>query len=332
MSWPGNYAGQALAVAQYEKRLLDIQKVQIKVVIHSWKEPTQQEFEAAYVAQTGFTLPIPPGALLLWSDMRNGGMTRAYTVANDLANGTLSSGTIVPYIEAQTTSPFRFLGHSYAKANWARNNLMRITGPGAEFFTAPSEWQRRGLAMLWIYFSIRMSTSAANALIMHPSQSANANNWSDFSIEVAGQNTDDLVRVTVNAGGTTVNNSQNTSAGGSHTLIDAATDDNDVADAYMSGVMYVWDPFDVQDPNGDPVPAAFGSSGGGYAASIGATIATGNLNVCMFDWEKTDNLPSLSGPGLASTLGNNTAIDKKSKIWWYGIFNQDAPMMMPEYS
>jgi hypothetical protein len=78
MTWPVPYIEQAV----YYQRLLDelstYQANNKPITVHSFSEPTQEQWEAAYIAQGLHQPPIRPGARLYWFDLKNG-TTKAYT-------------------------------------------------------------------------------------------------------------------------------------------------------------------------------------------------------------------------------------------------------------
>ena len=326
-TWPVNYAGQALTAQAIQKRIDDLKRVQTKITVLSWHVPTQAEFEAAYVSQTGFSLPIPSGTFLLWYDMRQGNM-KPFTVVNDLANGTQSSGIPRPYVAPQTTSPFRFIGSAAGPALIPMNTHMKWSANSARFLITPTEWQRYGLSMLWIYFSIRIDSTN---FFVFPDSIDPSQVWTDLAVEVAGDNVQDLIRLEVQASVETLANNQDTSLGQEQLASSVASFSSSHADSYMNGVLYVWDVSDTIDEADNLLPADRGSAGMGYVSSISTGITTGQLNVSFFGFEKTNNVPSAGGVGLPGLLADNHA-DKDSRIWFYGLFNKPPPAVLEEYS
>jgi hypothetical protein len=81
-TWPVNYIEQDMVyrrlLAAYEQKLIQA----TGVLIHSFTEPTQEEWEDAYVQQTGGVPPIIPGKLR-WLDLKNGSVKSYTTIYKD---------------------------------------------------------------------------------------------------------------------------------------------------------------------------------------------------------------------------------------------------------
>jgi hypothetical protein len=81
-TWPVNWIEQdqiyRLLQEEYEKRLAQA----TPVLVHSFNEPTQEQWEDAYVKQTGRIPPILPGKLR-WFDLRNGTIKSYTTIYKD---------------------------------------------------------------------------------------------------------------------------------------------------------------------------------------------------------------------------------------------------------
>lgn len=97
MTWPVNYAEQRLYVEGLVERSNVIRSMQQPVLINSLQPPTQNDWESAYVNQTGRRLPILPGTRLLWRNPQTGTM-RSFSTAFDLGNGAQTSGNVKSYI------------------------------------------------------------------------------------------------------------------------------------------------------------------------------------------------------------------------------------------
>lgn len=109
-SWPSSFSDQkALA-----DRLLTHAKMlygrKTGITVNSGNEPSQGDWESAYVRYTGLPLPIPVGTKLIWRDLRFN-KCKTYSTINDLSNGSASSGTVYPLLDMNyEQGSFRLLG------------------------------------------------------------------------------------------------------------------------------------------------------------------------------------------------------------------------------
>ncbi|APU89118.1 hypothetical protein Rctr85_100 [Virus Rctr85] len=156
--WPVNYIEQELTVAEMLRRRDEIRKILTPIVLHSLTKPTQAEWNAAYVEQTGLTLPIPAGARLYWLNPISG-LVESFTTVNDVDNGESSSGTIYETISSANYNQgaLRLLGSLRSSTP-----LRSVHGiAGIDHFTARDEAihimpidtiqeMQRGLLELWL--------------------------------------------------------------------------------------------------------------------------------------------------------------------------------------
>jgi hypothetical protein len=80
MTWPVNWIEQAAYYKQLQAKVAQLQAQARPVTVASFREPTQAQWENAYVAQTRQVPPIFPGVRLYWMDVRNGRPKRYTTV------------------------------------------------------------------------------------------------------------------------------------------------------------------------------------------------------------------------------------------------------------
>lgn len=93
MNWPVNYTEQSLTVDKLRKQLDRAKSANTTVIIHNFRQPTQKDWETAFITQTGQQLPIPPGTRLRWIDPRSG-LTHSFSTIHDVNSGKTTSGTV----------------------------------------------------------------------------------------------------------------------------------------------------------------------------------------------------------------------------------------------
>lgn len=157
-SWPVNWMEQALYVNQLSERLGRLEKIQKTVLIRSRTVPTRAQFESAYLAQTGYSLPIEVGTKLLWLNLYRNEIT-GFSTAYDLEGGLISSGDIYPLedIRAQSRGHIRLLGVSGAGASWwnpYHNTALRGEGAHGVFIDVDAKVaSQAGLMSFLVLFS-----------------------------------------------------------------------------------------------------------------------------------------------------------------------------------
>lgn len=109
MTWPVNWIEQAQYYQELTDQLAQLQAQGSTVTVHSFSEPLQQDWEDAYVAQTGLIPAIVPGTRLIWMDLKNGQPKHYETV---WSSDNISIDPLVrPYVaRVQSRSCLRFLG------------------------------------------------------------------------------------------------------------------------------------------------------------------------------------------------------------------------------
>lgn len=108
--WPRTQIEQELFVQQLEEHVARLTHIRQSLVIHSYREPSRQQWENKYRETLSGEPPIPPGMRLCWYDMRNGYIVQ-YGTAFDLQNGTASSGVVYPTVRNQNSSAIRLIGN-----------------------------------------------------------------------------------------------------------------------------------------------------------------------------------------------------------------------------
>lgn len=129
--------------------LLDQQNKTIVIIKDT--EPVRKEWEAEWLNQ-GLTLPIRPGAKLVWVNPLIG-VNRLYTTAFDDENGNAVSGTIYEYQDSfEKRQPIRHLSYGqYANVSngWSGNARNRNR---PLFLTDLVQWAREGLEGLIVFY------------------------------------------------------------------------------------------------------------------------------------------------------------------------------------
>jgi hypothetical protein len=109
MTWPVNWIEQASYYRELQSDLAQLQAQRKPIVLHSYREPSQSDWENAYVAQMNKVPPIVPGTRLFWYDMKNGTPKR-YTTVWSSDNATIDA-TVRPFVsETEPRGCMRFLG------------------------------------------------------------------------------------------------------------------------------------------------------------------------------------------------------------------------------
>lgn len=140
-TWPVNYIEQDAVYRRllktYEQKLVQATGVEIA----SFDEPSQEEWENAYVTQTGQVPPILPGELL-WKDLRNGTYKSYTTIYKD--SGEID-GVVRPIVDPATL--------------WGCRRLLGVTRtiPGVEFPLDITTWIEKKLLFLIVWTEFEYS-------------------------------------------------------------------------------------------------------------------------------------------------------------------------------
>src|SRR5689334_20928856 len=109
--WPSSYVDQKHVADALLERAKILYSRKVAITINRYTEPSQGDWENAYVAKTGLPLPIPVGTKLFWRSFRSGRVLQ-YGTINDSANGASSTGAVYNLLNMNYTQPsFRFLGY-----------------------------------------------------------------------------------------------------------------------------------------------------------------------------------------------------------------------------
>lgn len=92
LEWAQSWAGKNSQYTALLERAARVKAASGTVVVHSFYEPRQSDWEAAYLEQIeDSSLPIQPGCKLLWYDGRNG-VVRMYSTSYDIQGSNGTSG------------------------------------------------------------------------------------------------------------------------------------------------------------------------------------------------------------------------------------------------
>ena len=105
---PKTEVGKRLKLQEIKNDLDEIQSKNSYIVVSSNTEPTQEQWERAFISDTGRLPPIPTGYKFIWFNTAIG-FSREYTVINDSNNGSSSSGIPIPSVNPKTSSNFRLV-------------------------------------------------------------------------------------------------------------------------------------------------------------------------------------------------------------------------------
>jgi hypothetical protein len=170
--WPQSLAEQTVFIDQMQKRLDEVQAARNPIIVHSFSEPTQDDWEAAWIQKSGALPPIPVGTKLTWYDLKSGRM-RLYTTTYDLQNGSDSSGNVVVWERRNKVQDnFRFLGALNDRGTLI-SAYTRSDNTVASLLLNEALWRQRGLRKLYIYLSIVVSatpTGGFNDLALYYSE------------------------------------------------------------------------------------------------------------------------------------------------------------------
>lgn len=109
-TWPNAYPDQKSYADYLLARAKILYARRAPITINKFIEPSQGDWENAYVASTGLPLPIPTGVKLFWRSLNTGRVTQ-YGTIDDLTEGSASSGTVFNLLSMNYTQPaMRFLG------------------------------------------------------------------------------------------------------------------------------------------------------------------------------------------------------------------------------
>lgn len=182
-TWPANWMEQALLIEKIQRTKQQVMARKGVVEIRSWKEPTESEWESAFLEQFGILPPIPPGTTLRWIQ-KGTQLIRQYTTAFDSLGGAVSSGGIYPQAKIDyDNNAFRYLGTmtqqlvGYTTAGSYKN--MSILNSAHKSVESPYQytsgdtaprlcmpdyktWLQKGLVGLWIMLRFRHGYSTTS--------------------------------------------------------------------------------------------------------------------------------------------------------------------------
>lgn len=334
--WPVNLAQQQQIVGQLEQRVRLLEARRQTITIRSRLEPTQGDWETAWVAKTGLGLPIPPGSRLYWYDLTRG-VIKPYTVPLDQSNGRASSGNAVPYVDdTYDRPPFRLLAYGddlimpTTFGLGSNNSLVHAAPvhqphPGASFTFPYNIYTlvKAGLQSLMLVYRLRFETTDdAIKLYVHIGGGSTSQVW---FLEQANAETGS-VWMDVTQPASAVATAQ--VPGGSATqpmdgrfVAGKVTNQGSIAGGYSQGTIWI-DNILPQNEGGAQVESKPMAQGIHVGCHIDDSLATAKFGFSMGAFYKLDQMPARF---LLSGIGNNqTAIHSYGKLWVYGMFSKNT--------
>lgn len=350
MTFPANYIEQRFAVDRLVQRVTQAESKTAKVTIRSFYEPTQKEWEDAYVQKTSRKPPIPPGVKLVWYDLRRM-YPKLYSTAYDQDGGLTSSGQVYEYTDhGYQRSPLRFLAKSniHTGFGWANGKEPFIAGkidfssPSGYMFKINMDmWSRRGLISLLIFYELKAAAASNTLQFLITTKTANNVQPLDAPTQPDNQATNiyQASVAAVNLGANTYNDYNGTTItssiqGSSSTII---SNSGTPAEGFMTGMVSVHnvahrmnDDFDLLDRN------QFGQNMSIFGQVIGTGFTTGQLYMHYGILQRTDGVPSFSAPTPIFGAGSGvirtpSTFHAESQCWLYGLF-ADTTDELSEFS
>lgn len=171
--WPVSYADQKHHADFLLARAKILYARKTPITLNRFIEPTQAEWENAYVLETGLPLPIPVGTKLIWRSMRSGRVL-TYGTLNDSNSGSSSTGIVYNMLNMEYNRPsFRLLGvadtaRQESLASNSRRSLIPILSwyPSGTFIFGLNlgqiyYWMEQGLDSLLFMYKIRANEATA---------------------------------------------------------------------------------------------------------------------------------------------------------------------------
>lgn len=296
--WPPTFAAQTVYVKELIDRINEVVAARKKIIIRSYNEPTQSEWEAAYVTQTGLPLPIPVGTKLLWRNYSTGDVLW-FTMSNDAALGDYSSGT--PFQAVDTSFPkstFRLLAVTdtqYVPSGISDLLPAHHIAFANKTFLSPLEKMLNQIVSMLIVYKLRSTQTANNQLLVTFYDSSFYN-----IISEATNTTHTSVSSTTLA---TLSSNLNTP--------------NSVANSYSQGVVHLFNTSPAYNGT-EPLPNMFGVSAMNYGTYVHTTFGTGVLRQergAMVRYADPNPLIYIPNPRYQDTTVHITG-----KAWLYGFF------------
>lgn len=166
--WPASYMGQRLLIQQIEDQVNLLESVNTPVIVNAETEPSQYDFEQAYIRQTGRKLPIQPGTKLLWRNILTNRIKQYTTTYDEIPYSEITSGVVRNLFSPQPGA-FRLLsthaineynGGVYGVQVYANpyNTTQRSIAFGANF--DQDFWSQEGLEQIWVLYQLHAIPTA----------------------------------------------------------------------------------------------------------------------------------------------------------------------------
>jgi hypothetical protein len=303
-NWPVSWMEQSLYVAEIERRIRRLQRIKRSIVVHSRDEPSQAQFEAAYVAQTGFPLPIEVGTKLCWFDLRRGQM-RAYSTAYDIQDGLYSSGQVYPMVDvdADSKGQIRLIGVRADTNTW-KDPYVNVENGGMNIRLDPTRALKKGLMAYMVIFE-------ANSAEVAFTYSVRTADYQEHFYE--------SVYAVYNAAGSTPGHSEvnkNTGAViGEDYVIVTPGNVSGLANVYSQGLLFFHNVVNAWEQDNQKLNT-IAPNGAGFASGFLTTMAANSMRINAISFIETASSPYYPPFNLVMSGG------ERQKAWLYGIYNQ----------
>jgi hypothetical protein len=333
-TWPVNLAEQRSLLQRILQRTQDVCVRSQPIFLKQATEPTRSEWETAFVAQTGASLPVPPGVKLIWMDILKG-ECKSFTTTNDGSNGLSSLGNIYKYIDTTWDRPsIRLLGYA------SPNNFPYTNQSGNPDFSTPIrmlpadrsrdfivlslglnqtyEWAQRGLTSIIILYKIRGGGSAGETLrLVFSDRPINGEYQFYEESPVSDPNQMGFASLTFTNGGVGFSTSETAYSN----LFGFLPDANALANAYGQGVIFLENWVQkIRKENGEIVLTDVNVSPAGvhFGTDIGTGLTTNQVALIQSVAMKYDEFHPRSGFGLTGVDLNSAP--PSGEVWLYGLF------------
>jgi hypothetical protein len=320
--WPINYIEQRSFAKLLLERVQNIQARKQAVFLRQILEPTQSEWETAFVSQTGLGLPIPVGTKLIWVDWSKGD-AKSFVTTNDLVAGQASSGTVYPYLDTDWDRPsIRLLGKanlhthplsgesiSIVPVDLSKNFVALIFNKNQLY-----RWAQLGLQSFMIMYKIRVLDTSAGDLTLFFRSTAPIDDWQeDYSIAAQKAFYVEVTNAATNLG---VNDDTEKSAIATNITLSSA-----YSGAFSEGVIFLHRYGLATTTSGGvhtPTDVSLAPGGLHIGSSLGATFAANNLFLQQAASQKSDEYPMREDMPRVGRDSGGYNLD--SAVWVYGLF------------
>jgi len=326
-TWPVNFAEQKTLASRILDKAKNICARTESIFLRQLTEPTQQEWETAYVAQSGGLLPIPVGVRLIWMDLTRGDC-KAYTTTLDGFGGLSSLGSIHKMLDNTWTRPSirligycnstRFTGRStsvgqyldWIPAYFSKNDINVFLNQNETY-----DWAKKGLDSIYIMYKLR-STAAVNIKLR---LFFTGNDWFEDnggSSELNGAFAEYTLAANTFAATDT--------APGETNIGNALTNSLSLANAWSQGILFLHNIGQRLNEVGGvltPVDDDVAPSMVGLGSYVGTGLTTSQYALEVGTGQKIDEYHQrISQMAVGSSDSNLSTTILSGEVWLYGLF------------